>query len=113
MTGTVGTDLFGLFYDRLTSFTFFKLDYSFNSDVEIFFSDLTVTGLAGLAFTELTPSIAFTEKPNAGFTDYSPTLTNNKDLATTALFGTGTSPAFITFGRDSLILNYEKTTFPY
>ena len=84
MAGTVDKDLFVLFYDSGVTSTLFKLDYSFNSDNKIAFSDLTIsspTDLTNQIIEEETPSISFTEIPDVVSENYSPTLTDNKVLA--------------------------------
>ena len=56
MSGTVGSDLFVLFYEYGTKFTFLNLDYrSFNSEDGITFSNLAVTKETNLDFTEVSP----------------------------------------------------------
>lgn len=85
LAGTVGTDLFVLFYDNDVTSTLFKLDYSFNSDNKIAFSDdlnvIEQTVLTNQIIEEETPSITFTEIPDVVSENYSPTLTDNKVLA--------------------------------
>lgn len=107
----LGTELFTIFYDDESSFVLFKLDYSFNSDDEITFSDLIVSEPTELSFTDLSPaSISFTDKTGNSNIDYTPNNKDNKGLATTSRYG---KPDFVTFNEDILTLCYDNTSFPY